>query len=149
MSGNYPQTLMEFSRYSGRFEIQRAMTVYQILTILEEVYHSLVIFEHDRSLYDDNSELMEEIGHALRETAEHSATVVMVARRADRWLLQLEPFAHRFIYVTEPVIITRKAGKRQISQDRQMVLDSEWTSRIPHNTDQAPVFLASSHSSPF
>jgi hypothetical protein len=40
-------------------EIRRAFTVFQLMTILEEARHSLIVIEHDPLLYEDAQEMVE------------------------------------------------------------------------------------------
>ena len=53
VSGNFSRLLDGINRTSGNFEIQRAFTIHQLLTILREDDHSIVILEHDPTIYDD------------------------------------------------------------------------------------------------
>ncbi len=54
VSGNFSRLLDGINRTSGNFEIQRAFTIHQLLTILRENDHSIVIVEHDPTIYDDS-----------------------------------------------------------------------------------------------
>ena len=51
--GNFHRILSRIDSCSTNFHIQRAFTVHQLLTILQENYHSIVIVEHDPTIYDD------------------------------------------------------------------------------------------------
>jgi len=42
-------------------EIRRGFTTFQLMTILEEAYHSLILVEHDPILYEDSQEMVEYI----------------------------------------------------------------------------------------
>jgi DNA polymerase I len=53
IGGNFSRLLNRINRVSGNFEIQRAFTVHQLLTILRGDDHSIVIVEHDPTIYDD------------------------------------------------------------------------------------------------
>ena len=46
--GNYSSVLSRLDRRFLDLEIRRAFTVFQLMTILEEARHSLIIIEHDR-----------------------------------------------------------------------------------------------------
>ncbi|MDD1742275.1 MAG: hypothetical protein LUQ47_02970 [Methanotrichaceae archaeon] len=64
------------SRLHRRFtelEIRRVFTTFQLMTILEEANHSLIIIEHDPILYEDLQEMVEYISQAMRQAA-HEAT---------------------------------------------------------------------------
>jgi DNA polymerase I len=49
--------------------VRRAFTVFQLMTILEENYHSFLIVEHDPLLYEDAAEMVEYLAQALRQTS--------------------------------------------------------------------------------
>jgi hypothetical protein len=57
-------------------EIRRGFTIFQLMTILEEAHHSLIIIEHDPMLYEDAQEMIEYISKALKQ-ASHEATVLL------------------------------------------------------------------------
>ncbi|MGD0953199.1 MAG: hypothetical protein ABR985_12535 [Methanotrichaceae archaeon] len=45
--GNYSSVLSRLDRRFQDLDIRRAFTVFQLMTILEEARHSLIIIEHD------------------------------------------------------------------------------------------------------
>jgi DNA polymerase I len=51
--GNYSRLLTGIHRRSAHFEVRRAFTLFQLLTILREAHHTIVFLEHDPSLYED------------------------------------------------------------------------------------------------
>ena len=62
-------------RFQG-LEIRRAFTVFQLMTILEEARHTLIIIEHDPLLYEDAGEMTEFISKSMRETAKEAAVLL-------------------------------------------------------------------------
>jgi DNA polymerase I len=42
-------------------DIRRAFTVFQLMTILEEARHSLIVIEHDPMLYEDAQGMVQKI----------------------------------------------------------------------------------------
>jgi hypothetical protein len=58
VSGNYSGILSKLDRKFTDLEIRRAFTTFQLMTILEEARHSLVLVEHDPSLYEDAAEML-------------------------------------------------------------------------------------------
>ena len=48
--GNYSSVLSRLDRRFQDLEIRRAFTVFQLMTILEEARHSLIVIEHDHAL---------------------------------------------------------------------------------------------------
>jgi len=51
--GNYSRLLSGIRRRSAHFEVRRAFTLFQLLTILREAHHTILFIEHDPSLYED------------------------------------------------------------------------------------------------
>lgn len=69
LCGNYPIILPDLFRFSERFVVRRALTAFQILTILDDAYQSFIIIEHDRSLFEERADLLPIIGHRCKEHA--------------------------------------------------------------------------------
>ena len=57
--GNYSAILSLLDRRFQDLEIRLAFTVFQLITILEEARHSLIIIEHDPMLYEDAQRMVE------------------------------------------------------------------------------------------
>ncbi len=51
--GNSSRLLTGIRRRSAHFEVRRAFTLFQLLTILGEAHHTILFVEHDPSLYED------------------------------------------------------------------------------------------------
>ncbi|HUK37512.1 MAG TPA: hypothetical protein VLV30_00175 [Methanomicrobiales archaeon] len=92
--GNYSRLLTGIRRRSAHFEVRRAFTAFQLLTILREAHHTVIFVEHDPSLYEDAGFAIGEVAGALAEAAREAAVVLyaprpdpalrVLARRADR-----------------------------------------------------------------
>lgn len=82
ISGNFSRLLTQIDRNSGHFEIRRAFTCHQLLTILQETYHTIVFLEHDPSIYDDAGDVKTMIPHALKEISDDKI-VVLYAPKMD------------------------------------------------------------------
>ena len=54
--GNYSRILSGLDRRFTALEVRRAFTAFQLMTILEENRHTLLILEHDPLLYEDTRE---------------------------------------------------------------------------------------------
>ena len=52
VSGNYSRLLSSINRSSKNFEVRRAFTAHQLFTILKEASHTVVLLEHDPTLFD-------------------------------------------------------------------------------------------------
>jgi DNA polymerase I len=53
-------------------EIRRAFTVFQLMTILEEARHFLIIVEHDPMLYENAQEMVEYVSQGLHDAAKEA-----------------------------------------------------------------------------
>ena len=83
--GNYSRILTDINRTAGAFEVRRAFTVHQLLTILREAYHTIILVEHDPTLFEgaDEGVMLAEVIRALK-TAAQEATVILYAPAVDR-----------------------------------------------------------------
>jgi len=86
VSGNFSRVLSGIDRTATRFEVRRAFTSHQLLTILQENYHTIVIFEYDPMLFEGDARMRDIIAKALVE-ASHSGIVILYAPKTD-WILR-------------------------------------------------------------
>ncbi len=100
VSGNYSAILSSLDRRFEALEIRRAFTVFQLMTVLEESHHSLILVEHDPLLYEDAQEMVEYVSQALREAAKE-ASVLLYSPGADPYLEELIKNADRVFYFDE------------------------------------------------
>ena len=73
ISGNYSSILSMLDRRFQDLEIRRAFTVFQLMTILEEARHSLILIEHDPLLYEQAVEMTEYISESMSDAAKEAA----------------------------------------------------------------------------
>lgn len=121
LCGNYPVLLPGFSSQSEKLLIRRALTIYQVQSILQGAEEPLTFFEHDRSLYDDNAELLPCIGELCRCRAEDTGSIVLFSTRLDKWLTRIEPYAQRMVLIIENAPPKRPAAAGPVST--QKILD--------------------------
>jgi hypothetical protein len=69
VSGNYSRILSRLDRNITELDVRRALTSFQLMTILEENHHTFLIVEHDPLLYEDASEMVEYVAQHLRQTS--------------------------------------------------------------------------------
>src|SRR5512139_1345300 len=100
VTGNYSGILSRLHRKFAELEIRRGFTTFQLMTILEEAQHSLIIVEHDPMLYEDAQEMTEYISKALKQ-ASHEATVLLYSPEIDPLLEDLTNLADRVFYFEE------------------------------------------------
>ncbi|NLL11639.1 MAG: hypothetical protein GX268_12280 [Methanomicrobiales archaeon] len=122
MCGNYPVILPDLSQFPDRFLVRRALTAFQILTILDEAYQSYLIFEFDRSLFEECTDLLPVIGHRCREYAMNNAGVLLLSTYPDTYIQALEPFFHR-IFLMQQIEAGSKPVKKKATS-KQLSLDS-------------------------
>ncbi len=100
VNGNFSGILSRLHRRFTELEIRRGFTTFQLMTILEEAHHSLIIIEHDPSLYQDSQEMVEYVSKAMRE-ASHEAAVLLYSPGIDSFLEDLIIGADRVFYFEE------------------------------------------------
>ena len=88
VTGNFSGILTRLHRRFTELEIRRGFTTFQLMTILEEARHSLIIIEHDPILYEDSQEMVEYISQAMRQAAQE-ATILLYSPGVDPFLEDL------------------------------------------------------------
>ncbi|MEM4265296.1 MAG: hypothetical protein QW505_05930 [Thermoplasmata archaeon] len=74
--GNYSRLLSALSLRTGDFEIRRAFTAAQLLTIIREAHQTFVFIEHDPNLFAESEELLGYALMALKELSKESAVTI-------------------------------------------------------------------------
>ncbi|MGA2917918.1 hypothetical protein [Methanoregula sp.] len=97
ISGNFSRLLNGINRTSENFEVQRAFTVHQLLTILQEEYHSIVIVEHDPTLYEDAGDVKRVVPPSMKDVSRDSI-FVLYSPKMDRHFAYLAQTADYLIY---------------------------------------------------
>jgi hypothetical protein len=92
--GNYSRLLSRINLRTAEFDIRRAFTSSQLLSILDDAHQTFVFLEHDPSLFAESEEMIEYVSIALRELSREStvllyspafdATLRAIAKKADR-----------------------------------------------------------------
>jgi hypothetical protein len=91
---NYSRVLGRLNRNFTEQDIRRAFTSFQLMTILEENQHSLLIVEHDPMLYEDAEQMVEYVGQALKQTS-REVTILLCAPALDPHLQKTAELADR------------------------------------------------------
>jgi DNA polymerase I len=123
-SGNYSSILSKLDRCFQDLEIRRAFTVFQLMTILEEARHTLIIIEHDPLLYEDATGMIDLASQTMSDAAKEVA-VLLYSPGTDTFLEDLTRNADRVFYFddgprTTPRLVTNgifKNGKSQTTLD--------------------------------
>lgn len=123
--GNYSSILSSLDRRFDALDIRRAFTVFQLMTVLEQNHHTIVMIEHDPSLYEDAQEMTEYVSQAMRE-ASKDAAVLLYAPGADPYLEELVKNADRVFYFDEGPRAEARVVAKAIprTQRSQMTLEA-------------------------
>ena len=112
ISGNYSRILDKLDRRFTELDVRRAFTAHQLLTILTEAYQTLIILEHDPSLFEDAFEMAEYVGHALKESSNGSA-VLLYSHWTDSHIEEISKFADRvFVFNEVHKYVYKRASKK-------------------------------------
>ena len=95
--GNYSRLLSSLDRRFTSLQVRRAFTVFQLMAVLEECCHSLLIIEHDPLLYQDAEEMVEYVSQAMRAAARES-TLLLFSPASDPFLEMMTDYADRVFY---------------------------------------------------
>ncbi|MDD1757605.1 MAG: hypothetical protein LUQ22_02600 [Methanotrichaceae archaeon] len=69
VTGNFSGILSRLHRRFTEQEIRRGFTTFELMTILEEANHSLIIIEHDPILYEDSQEMVDYVSHVMEQAS--------------------------------------------------------------------------------
>jgi len=109
--GNYSRILSRLDRRFRDLEVRRAFTVFQLLTVLEESHHTLMILEHDPLLYEGAGEMVEYASMAMREAAKGSI-LLLYSPTSDPYLEKMMTYADRvFCFAEGPCAAPRLSAK--------------------------------------
>jgi len=126
VSGNYSRIMSAIHRTSGNFEVRRAFTAFQLLTILNEAYHTIILVEHDPTHYEGigKSAVVPQVARTLRSAA-RDAMVILYTPAADFTFHALAREADRVVIIT-PVVPEDAAGRagRDRAFRRQKTLEA-------------------------
>ena len=118
--GIYSGILSELDRRFQDLEIRRAFTLFQLMTVLEEARHSIILIEHDPLLYEDAAEMVDYVSRALSDAAKESA-VLLYSPGSDPFMEDLAKNADRVWYFDEgpkasPRLVTKAFPKAEKNQ---------------------------------
>lgn len=95
--GNYSRLLSRINLRTAEFDIRRAFTSSQLLSILDDAHQTFVFLEHDPSLFAESEEMIEYVSIALRELSRES-TVLLYSPAFDATLRAISKKADRIFY---------------------------------------------------
>jgi len=111
VSGNYSRLLSSINRSSKNFEVRRAFTAHQLFTILKEVSHTVVLLEHDPTLFEGAESMIPQIAGMLKDIGRESL-VILYAPAADRSFAILMRQADRIIEIVSSEDLYRRPPGR-------------------------------------
>jgi DNA polymerase I len=99
VSGNYSRLLSSINRSSRNFEVRRAFTAHQLFTMLKEASQTVVLLEHDSTLFDGAENMLPQIAGMLKEVGRESL-VILYTPSIDRSFSVLMRQADHIIEIT-------------------------------------------------
>lgn len=112
VSGNYSRILDKLDRRFTELDARRAFTAHQLMTALKEAYQTLIILEHDPSLFEDAAEMAEYVGQAIKEVS-NGSSVLLYSPWTDRYLDEISKFADRvFVFNEVHKYVYKRAYKK-------------------------------------
>lgn len=123
LSGNVPVILSGVGPSKRQWRMKRVTRGEQILATLERSSELLIIIEHERSLYDDDADLIRPVAQICRQKVVEGRTIFMFATRTDGWLNKFEPFAHQLICGEELVYHRQRTKNETCIRSGQMTLE--------------------------
>ena len=79
VSGNYSRLLSSINPTCGNFDVRRAFTVaHQFFTILKEAGRTVVLTEHDPTLFDGAENMLHQIAGMLKEIGRESLVILYI-----------------------------------------------------------------------
>jgi DNA polymerase I len=125
--GNYSSVLSRLDRRFQELEIRRAFTVFQLMTILEEARHSLIIIEHDPLLYEDAQGIVEYVSQGFARCCKEVA-VLLYSPGTDTFLEDMTKNADRVFYFDEgPRATTKLISKAYPKAQKSQRTPEAWT----------------------
>lgn len=117
IGGNYSRVLSGIHRDSTNFEIRRAFTAHQLLSVLREVSHTIVLVEHDPTLFEGAEKMLAPVAGALKDAGRESL-VILYAPAIDRTFATLMRQADRIIEIAAPEDLSLRVPPRAIRLQR-------------------------------
>ncbi|MCQ1538483.1 hypothetical protein FTO68_05715 [Methanocalculus taiwanensis] len=112
ISGNGSRLLTRAGDRSATFDVRRAFTAHQLLTILREATHTIIFIEHDPTLFESGgSSMAAAIGKVISEAASGSL-VILYTPVPDRFFGEMAAYADRIITLAPEEAPVRKQNVR-------------------------------------
>lgn len=117
ISGNYSRILSGVNRTSKNFDVQRAFTAHQLFSMLKEAGHTVILIEHDPSLFEGAEKMLVPVAGALKDAGRESL-VILYAPVIDRVFSSLMQRADRIIEIASADELSVREPVRNIRRQR-------------------------------
>jgi len=117
VSGNYSRLLTRIDRGSRNFDVRRAFTAHQLLAVIREAAHTIVLVEHDPLIFEGAEQMVAPVAMALKD-AGRDALVILYAPAIDRRFAALMRYADRVIEIAEAEDLSARTPPREVRRQR-------------------------------
>ncbi|MDD5025544.1 MAG: hypothetical protein PHN79_10635 [Methanoregula sp.] len=117
ISGNYSRILSGIHRTSKNFDVQRAFTAHQLFAMLKEAGHTVILVEHDPTLYEGAEKMLVPVAGALKDAGRESL-VILYAPAIDRGFAILMQRADRVIEIASAGELSSREPVRSLHRQR-------------------------------
>jgi DNA polymerase I len=117
ISGNYSRILSGVNRTSKNFDVQRAFTAHQLFAILKEAGHTVILIEHDPSLFEGAEQMILPVAGALKDAGRDSL-VILYTPVIDRVFASLMRRADHIIEIASADDLSFREPVRSIHRQR-------------------------------
>jgi len=117
VSGNYSRILSGVNRTSKNFDVQRAFTAHQLFSILKEAGHTVILVEHDPTLFEGAEKMLLPVAGALKDAGRESL-VILYTPTIDRVFSSLMRRADRIIEIASADELSVREPVRNIRRQR-------------------------------
>ena len=117
ISGNYSRLLSRINRGSKNFDVQRAFTAHQFLSVIRGVAHTIVLIEHDPLIFEGAENMVAPIAMALKD-AGRDALVILYTPAIDNRFAALMRHADRVIEIATTDDLSSRTPPRNLRMQR-------------------------------
>jgi len=117
IGGNYSRVLSGIHRGSTNFEIRRAFTAHQLLSVLREASHTIVLVEHDPTLFEGAEKMLAPVAGALKDAGRESL-VILYTPAIDRTFAALMRQADRILEIAAAEDLSSRVSPRAFRLQR-------------------------------
>lgn len=117
VSGNYSRLLSRIDRGSKNFDVRRAFTAHQFLSVIREAAHTIILIEHDPLIFEGAENMVTPLAMALKD-AGREALVILYTPAIDRKFAALMRHADRIIEIAEADDLSSRTAPHSIRMQR-------------------------------